>query len=84
MIKQSDIAIIILVISISLVASFFLGDALINTNENRSAEVEVVTPISNQFSQPDFAIFNNESINPTELIQIGQTNTKDPFANTNN
>lgn len=81
MIKQSDLATLILVISISLVASFFIGNALINTPENRSSEVEVVSPISPDFVQPSTDIFNDNAINPTETIKIGNSNQNQPFGN---
>lgn len=79
MIKQSDIAMIILVASLSMVASYFIGDAIINTDENRSTDVEVVTPISPEFLLPSTEIFNDNAINPTELIKIGDDNTDQPF-----
>lgn len=79
MIKQTDIAIIILVASVSLVASYFIGDALINTDASRSTEVEVVTPISADFPIPSPEIFNDKAINPTELIKIGDDTTDKPF-----
>lgn len=79
MIKQSDIAVIILVSSLSLVASYFIGNTIINTDQNRSAEVEVANPISPNFSQPSANIFNDQAINPTELIRIGDDSTDTPF-----
>jgi len=79
MIKQSDIAVIILVASLSLVASYFIGNAVINTESNRSTEVEVVTPISSEFPQPSTDIFNDDAINPTEIIRIGEDPSERPF-----
>lgn len=80
MIKQSDIAVIILVASISLVASYFIGNSIINTDANRSTDVEVAVPISPEFPQPSTRIFHDDAINPTELIQIGNEQSDDrPF-----
>lgn len=79
MIRQNDIAVIILVVSISLIASYFIGDALINTDANRSTEVEQVTPITSEFPQPDTGIFNDSAVNPTELIEIGSGGSETPF-----
>jgi hypothetical protein len=84
MIKQSDMAMLVLVISVSLVVSFFVGDALINTPQNRSSEVEVVTPISSEFPAPSIDIFNEDAINPTEVIEIGNSNQEQPFGNSQN
>lgn len=79
MIREKDIAMIILVVSISLMVSYFLGNALINTDQNRSVEVEVVQPISADFDQPSPQVFSSNAINPTELIQIGSGDTDSPF-----
>jgi hypothetical protein len=84
MIKQTDIAMLILVISISLVGSFFIGNALINKSENRSSQVEMVIPISPDFPVPNTDIFNDAAINPAEVIKIGNSNQNQPFGNENN
>lgn len=82
MIKQSDIALIILVSGLSLVASFVIGNAVINTDKNRTAQIEVVTAITSNFSEPSNKIFNENAINPTELIQIGENQVDKPFPET--
>lgn len=81
MIKQSDVALLILVASISLLASYFVGNALINSPDNRQADIETVVAISPDFPIPDTSIFNGDAINPTQLIQIGQGNSDQPFEN---
>jgi hypothetical protein len=83
MIKNSDIAMIILVVSISLLASFFIGNALINRSDIRSTELEIVVPIASDFPLPSDKIFNDNAINPTELIKIGSQNSEKPFADNN-
>jgi hypothetical protein len=79
MIKQSDIAGIVLVAVISLIASFFLSNAIINKPENRSTKVEVVHPISAEFISPSEKIFNDSAINITEVITISPDGPQDPF-----
>ncbi len=79
MIKQSDVAMIILVTAISLLAAYMLGGAIINSPEHRSTPVEIAVPIISEFPEPDDAIFNDNSINPTELIKIGDQNSSSPF-----
>ena len=81
MIKRGDIATIILVVFVSLVASFFISNALINKPENRSSKVEVVHKIDTEFNQPSDKIFNDSAIDPTELIQIGGDKQDKPFSN---
>jgi len=79
MIKQGDIAVIILVVSISLAASYFVGDALINTDTSRSTAVEQVTLITPDFAQPSTQVFNDSAVNPTQLIEIGSGGSDTPF-----
>lgn len=79
MMKQSDIAMIVLVTAVSLVAAYLISGALINSPDSRSTPVEIAIPISADFPEPDTRIFNDNSINPTELIKIGDSNTDSPF-----
>jgi hypothetical protein len=79
MIKQSDLAMIILVSAISFIAAYYIGNSLINTSEARSTSVEVAVPISPNFPEPSPKIFNDAAINPTELIKIGDANKDKPF-----
>ena len=79
MIKQSDLAMIVLVTAISLVAAYLVGGALINSPESRSTPAEIAIPISAEFSTPDVRVFNENAVNPTELIKIGDSNTTSPF-----
>lgn len=79
MIKQSDIAVLILITAISLVVAYFIGNAVINSPDSRSTLVEIAIPISEDFPEPDVRIFNKDSINLTEKIEIGDSNTVNPF-----
>lgn len=77
--KQKDIALIIIVVFISGVASFFISNALFASPKNRQQTVEVVEAISANFPTPNTKYFNSEAINPTELIQIGNSTNPNPF-----
>lgn len=77
--KQKDIALIIIVIFISGVTSFFISNALFASPENRQQKVEVVEAISATFPTPNSKYFNSQSVNPTELIQIGNSTNPNPF-----
>lgn len=77
--KQSDIALIIVIVVISLTASYFLGNAIFNGPEKRTAEVEVVQRINNVFPPLDTTIFNKDkAVNLTENIKIGDDNPDNP------
>ncbi len=77
--KQKDITLIIIVVFISGVISFILSNMLITSPENRKEQVEVVEPITAEFTKPDERYFNANSINPTQLIQIGNQDNQQPF-----
>ncbi len=76
--KQKDVALIIIVVFVTGVVSFFLSGVLFKTS-NLVEQVETVEPISAEFMQPDEKYFNSNAINPTQLIQIGKDNNKQPF-----
>lgn len=76
--KQKDIALIIIVVFVSGVASFFLAGLIFKTN-NLSEKVETVEAISADFPTPDKKFFNSDSINPTQLIRIGENENQQPF-----
>ncbi len=77
--KQKDIALIIVIAFISGLISFFLSGLLITNSENRSEEVEVVEAISGNLTEPDARYFNAQAINPTQLIQIGDSDNQQPL-----
>jgi hypothetical protein len=77
--KQKDIALIVLVVFFSAVISFFVSRLVFTSSSQRSLTAEVVQPIDPTFNQPDEAFFNEKSINPTQLIKIGDSNNDQPF-----
>ncbi len=77
--KQKDLALIIVVVFISVVVAFFVSNLFIATPESRSQQVEVVAPITDEFVEPDKKYFNEQSVNPTQLIEIGEITNPNPF-----
>lgn len=77
--KQKDIALIIIIVFISGVASFFLSNMLFASPDKRDQKVEKVEPITADFPAPDRKYFNENSIDPTQLIQIGESTNPNPF-----
>ncbi len=77
--QQKDLPLILIVVFISCVFSFLLSNFLFTSPDNRQEKVEVVTPIVSTFSQPDKKYFNEQSIDPTQLITIGSDNNNAPF-----
>ena len=77
--KQKDLALIIVIVFISAVSSLLLFNLVINSPNKRRQEVEVVEPITEEFKQASEKYFNETSINPTQLIQIGENQNQSPF-----
>ena len=80
--KDRDIALIIVIIFVSAIVSFFLSDIIFATPKNRQSQVEVVQPITSNFPQPDARYFNSNSFDPTQLINVGQNANTNPFTST--
>lgn len=77
--KQKDIALIIIIAFISGIISYFASGLLFAKPSELKTEVEKVEPISAEFPQADQRFFNKDSINPTQLIRIGDQNNAQPF-----
>jgi hypothetical protein len=77
--KKNDIALIILIVSVSLVVSYFIVKAIVGDPKNQEVTAEVVEPITSDLTQPSNKIFNRDAINPTVVIQIGNPSNQQPF-----
>lgn len=80
--KQQDIAVIIVVAVFSVVAATLASNVLFSFTGGRQQEAAVVEPISSTFKQPDSAYFNSQSVDPTEIIRIGDGANQTPFNQT--
>ncbi len=77
--KRKDLGIIAIVAIVSAFLSILLSGVLLATPEDRQQSVEVVERISTDFERPDSTYFNNKSVNPAQLIQVGQDPNSNPF-----
>lgn len=82
--RQKDIAIIIVVVFVSGILSYFISNALFAAPVDLQTNVEVVEPITADFPQPDARYFNNNAVNPTQTITIGDGGNQAPFQATSN
>lgn len=69
--KKSDVAMIILIASISVMVAYFVAKAVIGDTQNQSVTVKTVDSISTDVTQPDSSVFNSNAINPTVQVIIG-------------
>lgn len=82
--KQKDIALIIIVTGVSLVFAIFASNFLLSSTGGYEQEAEVVDSISSQFQLPDSDYYNDQSINPTQIIRISDGDNKQLFDNATN
>jgi hypothetical protein len=80
--KQKDIALIAVIVFVSAIVAYFISNKIFVTPANRQQQVEVVQPITADFPSTDKRFFNDQSIDPTQLIQISQNNNSNPFSST--
>lgn len=77
--KQKDIVLVIVIAFVSAIISFVVSNALFASPKSRNQTIEVVQAINANFPSPNAKYFNNQSIDPTQLIQIGSSNNNAPF-----
>jgi mannitol-specific phosphotransferase system IIBC component len=69
--KKSDIAMIILIASISVLIAYFVAKAVLGDVQNQSVKVKTAEPITSNVTEPDKTVFNTNAINPTVEVIIG-------------
>lgn len=77
--KQKDITLIVIVAIFSLVVALVASSFLFGGAKAKTQQAEVVEPISAAFTQPDTRYFNDQSIDPTEVIRIDNNANQTPF-----
>lgn len=70
--KKSDIAMIILIASVSVIISFVIANQIpFLKPPEKGQKVKVVEKINAEVTQPDTRVFNPDAINPTIQTVIG-------------
>ena len=69
--KKSDIAMIVLIASISMLLAFFGTRAIFGDYISEDERVKTIDPISAEIQEPDPTIFNSNAINPAVEVQVG-------------
>lgn len=70
--KNTDIAAIILIASLSMLAAYFIANAMIGQPGGQTAKVKTVEKITSEVQEPDTLVFNKDAINPTVKVIIGE------------
>jgi hypothetical protein len=77
--KQKDIALIAVVVFMSGVLALVISNIFFSSKEDKQQKAEIVDVITADFPTPPSKYFNSNSIDPTQLIQIGESNNTNPF-----
>lgn len=77
--KKNDIAIIVLIASVSALAAFFIGKAVIGEPQQQNVKVKTVEAIQTEIQKPDSSIFTKGAINPKVERNIGNSANEQPF-----
>ncbi|PKL31135.1 hypothetical protein CVV43_03745 [Candidatus Saccharibacteria bacterium HGW-Saccharibacteria-1] len=71
--KKSDIAMLILIASVSVIVAFFVAKAIFGDVYSGSAKVKTIRAISSEVVEPSSEVFNKSAINPVVQVQINGT-----------
>ena len=77
--KKNDLALIILLVSLTLVGSYFALNAIIGDPKANTQTVERVPAISSEVPEPSKDVFNEKAIDPAVVIEIGNPSNQQPF-----
>lgn len=77
--SKNRIAILILIVGFAAMIAYFAGQKILSyTDTSKPVDVEVARPITDTVVKPDPSVFNDDAINPTVRITIGENN-QDPI-----
>lgn len=69
--KKADVAMIILIASVSILVAYFIAKAILGDVSEQTARVKTAEPITAEVASPDPKVFNTNAINPTVEVIIG-------------
>lgn len=71
--KKTDIAMLILIASVSVLVAFFVAKGIFGDVYTGTAKVKTIDKIDSLIVEPSTDIFNKNAINPTVQVQINGT-----------
>ncbi len=71
--KKSDLAMIVLIASLSVMAAYFLAQTIIGDPSEESVQVKTAELITAEVAEPDPDVFNKDAINPTVEVMVGDS-----------
>ena len=79
--KKNEIALLILIVAISIGIAYAIGQSIFGKATTKPVQVETVNAISADIEQPSESVFNQNGINPTVPVKIGDPSNQQPFGN---
>ena len=73
--KKSDIAMIVLIASISVIIAFFIAQSMFGSIDESTATIKTIDRIESSITEPSSNIFNKSAINPAVEVQIRSDNS---------
>lgn len=70
--KSKDLTTIIIIAVSGFIVSFLSLNAILGNPDDAKMEIKVINPIGSEVNTPSSEIFNNEAINPTVEVYVGQ------------
>lgn len=71
--KKTDIAMIILIASVSVLVAYFIGNSVFGNVSKESVKVKTIEKIDSKMTPLSTSIFNKDAINPAVEVQINGT-----------
>lgn len=68
--KKTDIAMIILIASVSVLIAFFVTRSIFGNSANEPVDVQTIQRIEPSLGDVNSSIFNSDAINPAVEVQI--------------
>lgn len=78
--KQKDYILIVVTVIFSGFFSIVISSLLVGSADVTQQEAEVVQPLTADFNEPPKKYFNDQSVNPTQLILIDDNANQTPFS----
>lgn len=80
--KKADIAMIILIASVSILVSYFVAKSFFGEAYSGTAKVKTIDAIDSSITEPSPDIFNKNAINPAVQVQINGTGSESDVVTT--
>ena len=78
--KKTDWALVVLIVAVVGIAGYFVVNAIVPPPNKTLEKVETATRILPEITPPNKSIFNEDAINPTVKVRIGDQGDQQPFS----